>query len=95
MQRLRERDPTFQIRDEGRSTVNDSPGYQVAYRTGTSGSYTYWREIFVVPDEEAPRKGVILTFQNRRPNRIGARALDFTLTGRSAMRSFRFGTERG
>jgi hypothetical protein len=95
MQGLRERDPTFQIRDEGRSTVNDSPGYQIAYRTGTSGAYTYWREIFVVPDEEAPREGVILTFQNRRPDRIGKRALDFTLTGRSAMRSFRFGTERG
>ncbi|HEV2813667.1 MAG TPA: hypothetical protein VGW10_10475 [Solirubrobacteraceae bacterium] len=95
MDGLRERDPTFQIRDEGRSTVNDSPGYQIAYRTGTPGRFTYWREIFVVPDEEAPRLGVVLSFENRRPDRVTARGLEFTLTGRSAMRSFRFGTDRG
>ena len=95
MDRLRERDPTFVIRDEGRSTVNDSPGYQVAYRTGTSGDYTYWREIFVVPDEEAPRLGVVLTFENRRPDRISAAAAEFVATGKSAFRSFRFGTDRG
>jgi len=92
---LRERDPTFVIRDEGRSTVNDSPGYQVAYRTGEPGSYTYWREIFVVPDEEAPRLGVVLSFENRRPNRISAAAAEFVATGKSAFRSFRFGTDRG
>ena len=95
MDRLRARDRTFLIRDEGRSTVNDSPGYQMAYRTGTPGHYVFWREIFVVPDEEAPRLGVVLTFENRRPDRIGRRAFDFVLTGRSAMRSFRFGTGRG
>lgn len=95
MDGLRRRDPTFQIRDEGRSTVNESPGYQIAYRTGTPGRFTYWREIFVVPDEEAPRLGVKLTFENRRPDRIGRRAFEFSLTGRSAMRSFRFGTDRG
>ena len=92
---LREEDPTFLIRDEGRSTVNDSPGYQVAYRTGEAGSYTYWREIFVVPDEDAPRLGVVLTFENRRPDRISAVAADFVATGKSAFRSFRFGTGRG
>lgn len=92
---LREEDPTFLIRDEGRSTVNDSPGYQVAYRTGPSGAYTYWREIFVVPDEEAPRLGVVLTFENRRPNRVRAAGADLVALGKSAFRSFRFGTERG
>jgi hypothetical protein len=95
MDRLRAADPTFVIRDEGRSTVNDSPGYQFAYRTGASGSYTYWREILVVPDEEEPRLGVVLTFENRRPNRIGAGAAEFVATGKSAFRSFRFGTDRG
>jgi hypothetical protein len=95
LDRLRARDPTFAIRDEGRSTVNDSPGYQVAYRTGPDGRATYWREIFVVPDEAAPRLGVVLTLRNRRPDRISKRALDLTLTARSALRSFRFGTERG
>jgi hypothetical protein len=95
MERLRRRDPTFQVRDEGRSTVNDSPGYQFAYRTGAPGAHTYWREIFVVPDEEAPRTGAHLTFENRRPDRIGRRAFEFILAARSAMRSFRFGTDRG
>jgi hypothetical protein len=95
MDALRQRDPTFVIRDEGRSTVNDSPGYQIAYRTGSAGAFTYWREIFVVPDEEAPRLGVILTFENRRPHRISAAGADFVATGKSAFRSFRFGTDRG
>ncbi|HEX2085640.1 MAG TPA: hypothetical protein VHF89_08165 [Solirubrobacteraceae bacterium] len=95
MDDLRRRDPTFVIRDEGRSTVNDSPGYQIAYRTGTPGAYTFWREIFVVPDEEAPRSGVVLSFENRRPDRIGAAAREFVDTGKSAFRSFRFGTGRG
>ncbi|HEX8083233.1 MAG TPA: hypothetical protein VF529_03020 [Solirubrobacteraceae bacterium] len=95
MDALRRRDPTFVIRDEGRSTVNDSPGYQIAYRTGSPGAFTYWREIFVVPDEEAPRLGVVLTFENRRPHRISAAGADFVATGKSAFRSFRFGTDRG
>jgi hypothetical protein len=95
MDELRRTDPTFKIRDEGRSTVNTSPGYQIAYETGPENAKTYWREIFVVPDEEAPREGVVLTFQNRRPERIGRKALDFILTARSAFRSFRFGEGRG
>ena len=95
MDDLRRRDPTFKIRDEGRSTVNTSPGYQIAYETGPADDKTYWREIFVVPDEEAPREGVVLTFKNRRPARIGPRARDFVLTARSAFRSFRFGEGRG
>ena len=95
MDDLRRRDPTFRIRDEGRSTVNDSPGYQIAYRTGTPGDFVHWREIFVVPDEEAPRLGVQLTLENRRATEMTPADFDFVLTGRSAMRSFRFGTERG
>ncbi|MDQ3740535.1 MAG: hypothetical protein M3389_06275 [Actinomycetota bacterium] len=95
MDGLRQREPTLKILDEGRSTVNDAPGYQIAYRTGSAGAYTFWREIFVVPDEEAPRLGAQLTFENRRPNRVAPEASDFILTGRSAFRSFRFGTERG
>ncbi|HEV3001789.1 MAG TPA: hypothetical protein VGW75_13695 [Solirubrobacteraceae bacterium] len=93
MDRLRRRDRTFAIRDEGRSTVNDSPGYQIAYRTGSPGRFTYWREVFVVPDEEAPREGVVLAFRNRRPDRIGAPAFELVHAARSALRSFAFGTE--
>ena len=94
MTRLSERDPTFVIRDEGRSTVNDSPGYQFAYRTGTPGAYTFWREIFVVPDEDAPRLGVVLTFENRKPKGLSKPARRFIATGKSAFRSFHFGTDR-
>jgi hypothetical protein len=95
MDDLRRRDPTFVVRDEGRSTVNTSPGYQIAYQTGPAEHPTYWREIFVVPDEDAPRLGVVLSFENERPTKIGKQANDFVLTARSAFRSFRFGTDRG
>lgn len=93
MDRLRRRDRTFAIRDEGRSTVNDSPGYQIAYRTGSPGRFTYWREVFVLPDQEAPRRGVVLAFRNRRPDRISARAFELVHAARSALRSFTFGTD--
>ena len=92
---LAEEDPTFTFQDEGRSTVNDSPGYQVAYRTGGPGERIDWREIFVVPDEESPRSGVVLRFENRRPERMPARARKLVKKAKSAFRSFRFGTERG
>jgi hypothetical protein len=95
LDRLRARDPSLKFIAEGRSTVNESPGYQVEYRTGEQGRFTFWREIFVVPDEEAPRLGVHLAFANGRPGRVAPAASDFILTARSAFRSFRFGTERG
>jgi hypothetical protein len=95
MERLRESDPTFVVREEGRSTVNESPGYQFAYRTGEPGDRTYWREIFVVPDEEAPRSGVILRFENRRPRKVGAAGFELIDAAKSAYRSFNFGTARG
>lgn len=92
---LRRRDPALLVIEEGRSSVNTSPGYQIAYRTGRPGSHEYWREIFVVPDEEAPRLGVVLSFVNERRGTTRARQLDFILTARSAFRSFRFGRDRG
>ena len=95
MNELRRRDPTFQIREEGRSTVNESPGYQFAYSTGAPETRRYWREIFVVPDEERPRAGVIIRFENRRPARIGAPASELIDAAKSAYRSFNFGSDRG
>ena len=92
---LREQDPSFLVLEEGRSTVNESPGYQVAYRTGARGERTYWREIFVVPDEESPRSGVIIRFRNRRPARLRAREAALIDAAKSAYRSFNFGTDRG
>jgi hypothetical protein len=94
LQGLRERDPGLVVRDEGRSTVNDSPGYQLAYTTGDRPR-TLWREIFVVPDEEAPREGVVLAFQTRRPAKLAAAGTELVEAAKSAFRSFRFGTDRG
>jgi hypothetical protein len=80
--------------EEGRSTVNKSPGYQLAYRTGAKGKRTYWREIFVVPDEESPRLGAVLSFENARPKRVGAAGKELIKAAKSAFRSFTFGTDR-
>ena len=91
---LRERDPTFQLREEGRSTVNESPGYQLAYRTGPPGDRVFWREILVVPDEERPRRGVIIRFENRRPPKVGEPGLALIEAAKRAYRSFNFGTDR-
>ncbi len=94
LDRLRARDRTFTLREEGRSTVNDAPGYQVAYRTGSGRRLVFRRDIFVVPDEEAPRLGAQLTFENRRPRRMGPAAAALVKAARSALRSFNFGTGR-
>ncbi|HEV2061356.1 MAG TPA: hypothetical protein VGR12_00775 [Solirubrobacteraceae bacterium] len=95
VQQLRERHPHFVLREEGRSTVNESPGYQVVYRTGPPGDRHHWREIFVVPDEEAPRSGVVIRFENDRPARLRPREAKLVKAAKSAYRSFNFGTERG
>lgn len=94
LDRLRRRDPTFAILEEGRVTFNEAPGYQVAYRTGEPDRATYWRDAFVLPDEEAPREGVVLTLRSRRPRRIGPRATALVEAARLAVRSFTFGTGR-
>ena len=72
------------------------PATRSPTRRAPARDETYWREIFVVPDEEAPRR-------RRRPHlreppaaadrAQGART--FVNTAKSAFRSFRFGTERG
>ncbi len=94
MDALRARDPSFLFREEGRSTVNESPGYQIAYSTGPPRQRTYWRQIFVVPDEEAPRLGVLITFENRRPPKLGAAGAELVDVAKSTYRSFNFGTDR-
>ena len=91
---LREEFADLQLREEARSTVNRAPGYQLAYRTGPPGERTFWREIFVVPDEESPTLGVTLIFENRRPRSLGAAGKDLVDAAKSAFRSFKFGTER-
>ena len=48
-----------------------------------------------MPDEEAPRSGVIIRFRNRRPAKLRAREAALVDAAKSAYRSFNFGTDRG
>jgi hypothetical protein len=91
---LRRRYPDLVLREEARSTVNDSPGYELAYRVGPPGRRTFWREILVVPDEDSPTLGAHLFLENRRPDRIGDPGKDLIETAKGAFRSFNFGTHR-
>ena len=91
---LRERFPNVTLREEGRATVNEAPGYQLAYVTGEPGDRTLWQEIFVLPDEEDPRSGAVLLLENNRRGRLRGAARDTVKAAKSAFRSFKFGTER-
>ena len=94
LEELRERHPDLVLREEARATVNEAPGYQLAYVTGPRGNRTLWQEIFVVPDEERPRGGVVLLLENHREGRLRGAARATVKAAKSAFRSFKFGTER-
>ena len=97
LDRVRARSEAFLLRGEGRARVNRAPGYEVAYRTGKPGRRVFWREVFLLPEEE-PDEGqaVHLPLRQARPGagRLRPREAAFVAAAKTAFRSFRFGTER-
>jgi hypothetical protein len=92
---LRRGAPDFVVRDQGSARLNDAQGYQLGFRTGPPGRFTWGRDVLLVPGDENVRDGVVLKL---RQTKLGA-----TLTKRDkkyldavkrAVKSFNFGTER-
>jgi hypothetical protein len=79
---------------EGRTRINDAPGYQVTFRYRAGRRTIYGRDILLVPVDGA-REGVVLELRSTpaagTPN---AEATGTTGALRLPLRSFRFGTER-
>jgi hypothetical protein len=86
--------PGFIARTDGKARVNDAPGYQLRYRTGSDARPTIGIDIFVVP-EDGRRDGVILRYRQTNPPRaLEEPERDLVKATRKAFRSFRFGLDR-
>jgi hypothetical protein len=86
--------PGFTPRADGKARVNDAPGYQVRYASGSAARPTTGIDILVVP-EDGRRDGVILRYlQTNPPRPLDETERDLVKATRKAFRSFRFGLDR-
>ncbi len=91
--RLAESLPDFQLRDEGSARLTDAQGYQVGFRAGPAGHFTWGRDILLVSRDEDVQDGVVLHLRYSTAGPLSKREAS-TLDGvRKAFRSFNFGTD--
>jgi hypothetical protein len=65
---LSRRHPGFVLRGEGKTRVNNIPGYSIYYRTVVGGRKLFGRDILLVPERPGAREGVdivMLTSQTK------------------------------
>jgi hypothetical protein len=87
--------PGFVWRADGRANINQQQGYEIVFQfRGVGGALTYGRRVLLLPTVTA-REGVDLLVTAPRSPAI-VRADDVGHNGglKTALRSFRFGTER-
>jgi len=88
--------PRFAFRSEGRTRVNDAPGYQLQYQAQIGGRLVYGRRVLLLPQTEAdpsPREGVQVDLRSAR----SASVFNIDMVGnngplKTPFRSLRFGT---
>jgi hypothetical protein len=87
----------FQLRTEHRARINDAPGYEIRFRTGAPGSFTFGTDTLLVPDEEESRGGLLLSMRREvdGPVKLSDAEKDFSDQASEAFRSLYFGTGRG
>jgi hypothetical protein len=85
----------FQLRDEGSARVNDAQGYQVGFRAGPAGSYTWGRDILLVPRDENVRNGVVLSLRYTTRGPLTKRGESTLNKVRRSFKSFNFGADKG
>ena len=87
--------PGFRWRTDGRANINQQQGYEIVFQyRGAGGRLTYGRRILLLPNVTA-RRGVDIWVSATRSPAI-VRADDVGKNGglKTALRSFRFGTDR-
>ena len=85
----------FRLVAEGRTRVNESPGYVVTWEARPSGRRLFGRDYLLTPDEPGVRGGARLALRSTYAGGVKA-ATEVGSLGpvKRALRSFRFGTER-
>lgn len=94
-QRLARRYAGFELAEEGRTRINDVPGYAIAFRARLGRRTLYGRRVLLVPDVPRARDGVVLALLATPAAGVGAAAaVGVGGALKQPLRSFRFGTER-
>ena len=90
--------PGFVWRGDGRVNYNRQPGYEILYQAKIDGRTTYGRRTVLVPgDDTHPREGVDISMVAARSDatpRVDAVGATNGSALKTAIRSFRFGTQR-
>jgi hypothetical protein len=88
--------PGFVWRADGRVNYNRQPGYEIQFQATVGGKTTYGRRTLLVPGGDTPpRKGVDITMlAARAPAVPNVNSVASKAPLKTAIRSFRFGTER-
>ncbi|MEA2247425.1 MAG: hypothetical protein QOH46_1954 [Solirubrobacteraceae bacterium] len=94
--RMRATVPGFVARGDGRVSYNRQPGYEIVFQSQIGGRTAYGRRVMLMPNSDTPpRDGVDITILAARSDAVPSVA-SVAANGalRTAVRSFRFGTER-
>jgi hypothetical protein len=95
--RMRATIPGFVWRSDGRVNYNRQPGYEILFQAKIDGRTWYGRRTLLVPGgDQPPREGVDITLMAARSEAIPRVDAVGSASGalKTAIRSFRFGTER-
>jgi hypothetical protein len=90
---LRRSQPGFLQSDEGSARVNDVPGYQIGFRSGPPGHFTWGRDMLLLPQDVGVRDGVVLRLRQTVVGSVPKRDQHVLDSAHKAIKSFRFGTE--
>ncbi len=92
---MRRADPSFVLRSEGRTRINQQPGYQIQFQTRVGGRLAYGRRTLLFLDEPEVREGADITvLSTRSPTIPNVDAVGSNGPMKQPYRSFRFGAER-
>jgi hypothetical protein len=84
----------FELRAEHRARVNDAPGYEIRFRSGPPGRFTFGSDLMLLPSEEDEQGALLLSLRREVAGRVklSEREEEFADVAAEAMRSVRFGT---
>jgi hypothetical protein len=97
IERMRRTIPGFVWRADGRVNYNRQPGYEILFQARIDGRTWYGRRTLLLPGgDEPPREGVDIMIMAARSEAIPRADAVASSSGalKTAIRSFRFGTER-
>jgi hypothetical protein len=93
IERLAEQSDAFQLRAEHRARLHDAPGYEVRFRTGPPGRYTFGSDLMLLQSDEETEGALLLSLRRdiRGREKLSDREEEFADAAMEAMRSVRFG----